>query len=283
MKAADNSYISNGPTPPKVPEFEPLSTTGDETTEDPGGYLEPCRIQVDDCYCEIDDPSLSNIEGSMVDSEYLLGKHNTSSPIDVDKYMIRGPNRLSAISNDKPFSESEYSDVELFRMTDKERYLSEYEQSQKEKTESEQNLVNNLLNDSTGTSSLKKKKILSSSSSSNSIAKDSTSMNDLNKDSSSNTSKHSLYLSTPNIKYKPGGDNENNRTLNKDSVCQRSMPSLNQDIPEHVAVEKLKRALSSNDDGLIQLTHGKKIDPRLSMDTEKALKAHNYRLYSSDC
>ena len=52
---------------------------------------------------------------------------------------------------------------------------------------------------------------------------------------------------------------------------------------EDEAIDKLKKALSDSNEGLIQLYHGKSPDHRLSKDTQDAMKAHNYRMSSSDC
>lgn len=252
-------------------------------TEDPEGYLEPCKIRIDDSYCDFDghQGELSMIEGSVVDSNYLddYCKKGGGMAIDVDKYKIKEPTkRLSALSQEKD-GESEFSDGELFRMTDKEKRLSEYEpQPLLTKTASEEMLVNNVGNNDT----LQKNKLKRVSS--DSICKNDPSLNDLNKDGM-DSSKETMYLSTPNINIKPGCSSTPEPSLGqRDSALQRSLPLLpSADVPEDVAIKKLKKALAANDDGLVQVYHGKSSLKRLSSESELALSQHKLRLTSSDC
>ena len=252
-------------------------------TEDADGYLEPIKIRVDDTFCDFDghQGELSQIEGSVVDSSYLddYCRPGGGMAIDIDKYKIKEPkNRLSTLSQERD-GESEYSDGELFRMTDKERMLSEVEQkSLLAKTASEQDLVNSAGSSSDTLQRHKLKKV-----SSGSIGKDNPSLNDLNKSGTAG-SKETMYLSTPNIKFKPGSGMPEPAKGARDSTLQRSLPLLpTTDVPEEVAIKKLKKALVDNNDGLIHLYHGKSSLKRLSSESELALNQHKFRLTSSDC
>ncbi len=281
-----DQYNSDGTPMPN----EALLNSVTQPTEDPSGYLEPVRIRLDESYLQNGgiQGDLSVIDASTVDSEGLTEYCQNGGmglPLNLDKYKIKPDhNRLSAISYEKgDLSESEFSDGELFKMTDKEKILSEYEQCPlMPKTESEQNLVNSLSNDDDDT--LKLKKRYSSSS------KETTpSLNDLNKSLGSDESNESLTLSTPNIKFKVAtlkSQNNTSGSLRKELLCQRSMPNLLSDgtpATDDVAIDKLNRALSRDQQGLITLYHGKKELKRLSSDTQIALNAHRYRLTSSDC
>ena len=272
-----------------------FSTEG--CTEDPMGYLEPVKIRITDSYFDNDgiNGDLSQIEGSVVDSDYLMDYgRKPLPPINVEKYKIK-PNdtsRLSAISNDtKPgeFTESEFSDGELFRMTEKEKMLyseNEYEELPMAppipKTISEENLINKLNNDST----LKRN-----------LNNESPSLNDLNKEGSDG-SKTSLCLSTPNIKYKTDTMKSQDSNTARDSPMKRSLPNIassssadssTQGTPlgtspsaTDPSMDKIKKALGA-DNGLINIYHGKAEDKRFSKDTENALKANHVRYSSSDC
>lgn len=254
-------------------------------TEDQNGYLEPIKICVDD-NCEVHggiNGDLSMIDASVVDSEAISEYCQKNLSIDVDKYILKNSkNRLSAVSDISgkgEISESELSDGELFRLTEKERMLSEYEQQPLHpRTDSEQNLLNSTAHIK-GT--LPKKRCTGSSSGS-----DSPSLNDLNKDMS-DSSKQSLTLSTPNIKYKGiatrDGGSAGSSSLERD--CQRSMPNLSDGSctpSEEDAIDKVKKAISTND-GIISVSNGKKDIRRLSSDSRKAIAAHGYRPTSSDC
>ena len=271
-----------------------FSTEG--CTEDPMGYLEPVKIRITDSYFDNDgiNGDLSQIEGSVVDSDYLMDYgRKPLPPINVEKYKIK-PNdtsRLSAISNDtKPgeFTESEFSDGELFRMTEKEKMLyseNEYEELPMAppipKTISEENLINKLNN-----STLKRN-----------LNNESPSLNDLNKEGSDG-SKSSLCLSTPNIKYKTDTLRSQDSNTARDSPIKRSLPNIacsssaessTQGTPlgaspteADPSMDKIKKALGP-DNGLINIYHGKTQDKRFSKDTENALKANHVRYSSSDC
>ena len=271
-----------------------FSTEG--CTEDPMGYLEPVKIRITDSFFDNDgiNGDLSQIEGSVVDSDYLMD-YGRKPPINVEKYKIKpqDSSRLSAISSDtKPgeFTESEFSDGELFRMTEKEKMLyseNEYEELPMAppvpKTVSEENLINKLNNEST----LKRN-----------LNNESPSLNDLNKEESDG-SKNSLCLSTPNIKYKTDTMKSQDSNTAKDSPTKRSLPntatssssaeSSTQDTPSRTsptlldpAMDKIQKALG-NDNGIINIYHGKTEDKRFSKDTESALKANHVRYSSSDC
>ena len=298
----------------------PLHTLSNaSTTEDADGYLEPVNLRIhDSIYAEPDDGGhagdLSLIDGSIVDSNFVSdycrdgGLAVTSPPIDVDKYKIkakcRKPRGLHQLAVDEPhISESEYSDGELFNMTGPTENV--YEEcplvpppppparppADTAKSELERNLMNQLNEVDDDTLKLKKRCSLSSSSSDNSIHKcSSPSLNDLNKDGS-DESRNSIYLSTPNIKYKAGNKDPNQGIYEEhnnvhNSTPQRSMPNLNDIPPEQAALDKLQKTLSSEEDGLISVSHGGKPadnSNRLSKDTAEALAAHRYRLTSSDC
>ena len=124
-----------------------LSHIYSEPTEDPNAYLDPVRIRLDpDEEFYMAGGTMSIMEGSVADTDYMddYGRRAMprGGPINVDKYKIRpappsgcleipsAPScrRLSGLSQDKPISESEYSDGELFAMTaEKERAMCEYE------------------------------------------------------------------------------------------------------------------------------------------------------------
>lgn len=291
---------SGGPEEPAPP--PPIhSQSNYSTTEDPNGYLEPINLRINDSiYAEPDEclGELSMMDGSVIDSNCVSdfirdGGMAAVPPIDVDKYKIKPPPRkpkgLHQLSVEDPhISESEYSDGELFNMTGGKQVENVYEECPLVKkppvSEIEKNLMNNFFyNDD----SLKKKNRCSTSSgnsscSDDSIRKDSPSLNDLNK-GDSDSSRNSIYLSTPNIKFKNGVGCQDESDNKRNSGLQRSLPNLTDIPPEQVAIEKLQKAVSSEEDGLINLSHGKKVERQLSQETKEALAGRPYRLTSSDC
>ena len=255
-------------------------------TEDQNGYLEPIKICIDDS-CAVHgggvNGDLSMIDASVVDSEAVTDYCQKNLSIDVDKYILKSPqNRLSAISSISgkgDISESELSDGELFRLTEKEKMLSEYEQQPlNPRTDSEQNLLNSTAHQK---DTLPKKRCTGSSSGSDSPSLND--LNDLNKELS-DSSNQSLTLSTPNIKYRASLVSDAPGTLNKDSALQRSMPSISDDgsVSEDEAISKVKKAVS-DDNGLIQIYNGRPNVKRLSSDSRKLMDKHGYRPTSSDC
>ncbi len=302
IESLQNGSVGDSSGTPQPQEVSTFSS-GNECTEDPMGYLEPVKIRITDSYFDNDgiNGDLSQIEGSVVDSDFLLDYGKPA--INVEKYKIRPNdnknNRLSALSDIKPneFTESEYSDGELFRMTEKEKMLhseNEYEElpeapaPPKPKTESEQNLINKLDDSST-----LKRNLL------HNVEKpgEPPSLNDLNKDGSKDSSNSSLYMSTPNIKYNTDTlrSEEGNNTLlsqARDSPVKRSLPNIASSSSEGSSrqgsptldhgMEKIQKALAK-DNGLINLYHGKTDDKRFSKDTENAMKQNQVRYSSSDC
>lgn len=200
-----------------------------QTTEDGGGYLEPRCI---DSGIDFDGGGdCSIIEGSIVDSSYfdnLCRPGSNLPPINVDKYMIPGPQtvpvapngpavpprkaplaahdpfRLSVVPEKDYASESEYSDGELFRLSEKERILSEFEQTAPA-SPSERALLEKL-EESDSEDDEKPMKRGGSSSSDGSVYKQRLSstdsgtgghsINDLNR---STDAQHDCTLSSPNI------------------------------------------------------------------------------------
>ncbi len=305
MKVEFNSSQDTGGTPlsPDDPDRHVSNFSSDGCTEDPMGYLEPVKIRITDSFIDNDgiNGDLSQIEGSVVDSDYLLDYCKKPQPaINVEKYKIKSqdPSRLSAISSDtKPgeITESEVSDGELFRMTEKEKMLyseNEYEElplaPPVPKTVSEENLVNKLDNNETLKRNLERNN-------------DSPSLNDLNKEGSDG-SNNSLCLSTPNIKYKTdtikSDDLNATASVDRTSSTKRSLPNLassssgessaqgtptrTSPAPPDPSMAKIHKALGA-DNGVINLYHGKTDDKRFSKETEDALKANHVRYSSSDC
>ena len=252
-----------------------------EPTEDPGGYLEPVSIRVDSGmdYDMIHGEPLSNIEGSVVDSDYLMYPRQaapaTAPLINVDKYKIQAAadeqkRPISLVSEEKSVCGESDSDDDLCKA----KCGNDYEDSplMDEKTLSEKE-------DDFDDDTLELKKKLKRLSSDSGNVDTSSSLNDLNKDDSD----EGTNLSSPNINFR-------HSTLKKDNRDDHSQSSNNSDPQaegshptEEEAIGKLKKALSDSNEGLIQLYHGKKPENRLSKETQEALKAHNYRMSSSDC
>lgn len=307
-------------TPNQAPLLEPEQqfsafSSGDGCSEDPMGYLEPVKIRINDSFFDQDgiNCDLSQIEGSVVDSDFWPNYCKKEPPItppaiNVEKYKIKNcdSSRLSAVSNDtKPgeFTESEYSDGELFRLTEKEKMLqseNEYEELPEAppipKTLSDENFYNKLENTDTIQRNLK--------CNNESPPK----MNDLNKEGIV-SSKNSLNISTPNIKYKTDSiiSEDSNTLTASDASIQRSMPNIassssssssstdssataspsrgspTRDTEEEdPSLNKINQAFTK-DNGLISLYHGKTDNKRFSTATENAMKANNVRFSSSDC
>ena len=208
--------------------------------------------------------------------------------LDINKYKIKKEaeeNHLSAVPDERPRSQSE--------MTEKEKMLGDLEQKLLLSPHSQSD---HDLEDDTSDDNFKERMSSESSSSSNDSMHKSplSSMNDLDK-SRSATSRDSLKLSTPNIRFKSqisaDGASPSEGCAQKDPNLLQSMPELSDLSPdleekrrsEARAVEKLKKALHASDEGLISLYQGKKTVNRLSKDTEDALDRHRYRLTSSDC
>ena len=203
------------------------------------------------------------IDGSVVDSaclsEYCQQNMDSGTlPINVEKYKIQGnaaePNgRLSAISQERALSESEYSDGELLEMTGKD-HMNDYEEiADLPSADTEQNLLNNLLDDDPKLA--RKLKSVGSSVDSSSVGSP-PSLNDLSKDADSQPSKDSMYISTPNIKFKPGtmkGGSVRNAARKSDSQWSLpAMPDTNHGGSRRASMEKLKKsASSSGDEGLM--------------------------------
>lgn len=272
-----------------------------EVTEDQGGYLEPVSLCAPDIGIDYNG-ELSYMEGSVCDSNYFdnicspTSKKSTVSmpPINVEKYKIqRNPNdsfesnnHLAPIAQESDGEyESEmgnFSDETLRRMAEKERMLDDYEdRGLLPKSDSEQSV-----------SCLKEDQSLSSNNSLKRISSDSgnidtSSLNDLNKDACNKGSQNDLCLSEPNIGVSTGSS----PVVNKDMPVKSGIHSMdgattldkNTYVPEEYAIDKLKKALSNSNDGLVTLYHGKAEDNRLSHDTQQALNQHNMRLHSSDC
>ena len=249
------------------------------------GYLEPVKVRMD--YDGAQGEPLSMIEGSIVDTDYLSEYCKNQMPINVEKYKIphESMEHLTPFLPGKCL-EPEYAEPELVKSTGKPSEAG----AKPRKTASEEKLVNMATE---GTLKPRRSKYISNGS----LHRNG--MNDLNKEENANastSSNESMYLSTPNIKFQRDGyspqftsaaktsPSRGLSPLVKDSTLQRSMPLLpGSDIPEEVAVKKLKKALAANDDGLIALYQGKAIVKRLSSQTELAMKAHRFRLTSSDC
>lgn len=254
-----------------------------EVTEDPGGYLEPVSLCNKDSGVDCMDGDFSYMEGSVCDSNYFenmatpTSRLNTNAPppINVEKYKIqRNANEssgkaLAPIAQESEEEEEEdgddavFSEETLRRVAEKERMIREYEDNGiLPKSDSEQSLpclkddqsISSQDDDGGGSHGNSLKRI---SSDSGNI--DTASLNDLNKSDSQND----LRLSEPNI---------SGCTLDK-----------NTNVPDDYAIDKLKKALSNSNDGLVTLYHGKTEDNRLSQDTQNALNQHQLRLHSSDC
>lgn len=113
------------------------------------------------------------------------------------------------------------------------------------------------------------------------------SINDLDRTFTSN---ESLKLSAPNINLLSGHDPVKCRSkdLGLNHSPEGEEPEAGLDAAKRhsddQAVEKLRRALHGNQEGLITLYQGRTAaQPRLSQATEDALDRHGYRLTSSDC
>jgi hypothetical protein len=295
-----------------------------EMTEDPGGYLEPVSIRVDsgmDYDMIHGGDMLSNIEGSVVDSDYLFNtapKSLAPTPaavakplINIDKYKIHGSNEqkrpISLVSEEKcgDFEDSEDEDSEAEMCGAKKaagaagrccsdyddlcrhkgRCCNDYEDlplmDQKEEADDDDDDDDDDVDDDT----LELKKKLKRLSSDSGNVDTSSSLNDLNKDDGD----EGLNLSAPNIAkqatLKKDNRDEVDSHSSNGSGAEGGVPSAvpSEVASEAVAIDKLKKALSASNEGLIQLYHGKPAQHRLSQDTQDALNAHQYRMSSSDC
>ena len=192
----DNSRHANSP--PPVSDLVPreLTLTGNDYTEDPGGYLEPTSMGANNSYIDIGDlPTMSNIEGSMVDSDFLLGK--TSTPINIDKYKIGGN-----VSKENVYC-SIHTLAEDYEEMDTEKQYTERETPVS--PECRQNLINKIIsNEHPSNNSIYKKQIVESSSSASSsgISGSQSSCDGTNDDKLSvfnKTTSTQLCLSTPDV------------------------------------------------------------------------------------
>ena len=199
------------------------------------------------------------IDGSVVDSgalsEYCQQHMGGGTlPINVEKYKIQGSNassepktRLSAISQERALSESEYSDGELLEMTDKEDTNNDYEEiPDLPSPQTEQHLLNNLVDDDPLVRKLKAMGYSVDSSSAGSPP----SLNDLSKDANRHPSKDSMYISTPNIKFKPGTmkDGSVRSSGSRRDNSQWSLPGTMRAGCSGDQMEKLKKSASSSGD-----------------------------------
>ena len=209
------------------------------TTEEQGGYLEPVSIRVNDHLLDdIEaDPGFSLMEGSCVDTDCYGFEPYKKPALDVDKYKIKPSNRLSAISNDKPTSESDFSDGEL--KTDN-GSIHIYEEIPR--TKSEEALFAGMEDD--GYDTLLQKKLRQfAQENDDDIPRDVPNMNNLDKGDNGNVAvRDSLLLNMPNIQF------------TKDNTFKRSLPSLNDANKPPVVIEKLSKALSTSDDGTFTMS-----------------------------
>ena len=168
-----------------------------------------------------------------------------SLPINVEKYKIQGEpkSRLSGISQERGLSESEYSDGELLEMTE-----NDYEEiADLPCMETDQNIVNNLIDDD---EAMLRRKMKAMAGSEENVWSP-PSLNDL--DADSRHSKDSMYISTPNIKFRPGTMKGGSvRDLVKKTDSQLSlpamMPSKEQVACDGASLEKLRKSVSSSAD-----------------------------------
>jgi len=245
-----------------------------EPTEDPGGYLEPVSIRVDSGldYDMIHGEPLSNIEGSVVDSNYFdtfPKPGNVREPlINVDKYKIQSPGSDVDSSPKRPISlvseertacgdSEEESDSDGDLCKGKASHLGD-SPVMGEKTLSEKE------DDDFDDDTLDLKKKLKRLSSDSGNVDTSSSLNDLNKDDSD----EGVNLSAPNINFRPKSmSKRDNREGDEEAHSQSSNssdPGVSQadgsaPVPsEEDAISKLKKALSDSNEGLIQICHGKK-------------------------
>ena len=199
------------------------------------------------------------IDGSVVDSAALseyCQQHmgGGTLPINVEKYKIQGnstepKSRLSAISQERALSESEYSDGELLEMTDKEDTNNDYEEiPELPSPQTEQRLLNNLVDDDPLVRKLKAMGYSVDSSSAGSPP----SLNDLSKDANRHPSKDSMYISTPNIKFKPGtmkgGSVRSSGSGSRRNNSQWSLPGTMRAGGSGDQMDKMKKSASSSGD-----------------------------------
>ncbi|CAH1774964.1 unnamed protein product, partial [Owenia fusiformis] len=245
----------------------------------------PPQIIVDDGI----DADLSMIDASIVDSEFVSEYCNANLAVTNEKPPKSKPAdkskiRLSAIS-DKIDFESEFSDAELFKMTDRKTRDIEEEEEKKpltSRTESEENLMNKLLEE-TAPKRQSLHKTISDCGNIQGGTHPCPPGEDLG---DSNTD---LCRSTPNMKFNPKAVGAQ-RHLN-DSKCQASLPNINlaYEASDNSDEDSLKRLVSkitqyANDDGLITHFHGKAVN-RNSNDSSKWYNNNSpsFRPTSSDC
>ena len=239
------------------------------------------QIRIDDYDGDGVNGDLSMIDGSVVDSacvsEYCQQNMGGATlPINVEKYKIQGEpkTRLSAISQERGLSESEYSDGELLEMTG-----NDYEEiADLPCMETEQNLLNNLIDDDEAMLRRKMKAMGGSEE----MVWSPPSLNDLSKDADSQHSKDSMYISTPNIKFRPG---TMKGVAVKKTDSQLSlpamMPSKEQARIDDGSLEKLKSASSSSGDESLASCEGQRYVVQREVVQLDAPKTDSLR--SSDC
>ena len=185
--------------PPPVDVLVAPQSTLNDYTEDPGGYLEPTGLGANNSYMDIGDlPTMSNIEGSMVDSDFLLGK--TSTPINVEKYKIGNSDMKENVYCSIHTLPEEPEDTDSISSK---KHIQYNDQDKRISPECRQNLMNKIMsNEHPSNNSIYKKQILDSCSSSGVSGSRSTcssgSSNHLSVFDNKTTSTH-LCMSSPDV------------------------------------------------------------------------------------
>ena len=116
-------------------------------------------------------------------------------------------------------------------------------------------------------------------------------LNNLNREASSNEDnrEENIYAEIDEgPQLTPGNIHGNSGTLKRDNLMDVYIPppgeAQYETVPsQEFALDKIRRALSSNNDGQVLLYNGKPAESRVSADTQNAMDAHRMRLTSSDC
>lgn len=195
-----------------------------EPTEDPDAYLEPVRIHLDpndDRY--LIGGEISMIEGSVADTDYFddFGRR-CQTGINVDKYKImplKGySNRVSVISDGRPVSASDFSDVDAYTLTsDGKKIRCNLEKELLSMPLSTDGIPVRGLKDSLG----RKELVMLEEESPDVLI-----FNNLNK-SSDVISREEKLIAEPNIESVCGGSlNESDQSINQVTSASSKLPSL---------------------------------------------------------